>query len=54
MICHFFMGVLGSGKTIFAVELAKQGNYRIVSTDTIRQQLYGNATIQGDRVSEVR
>ncbi|MBD2536539.1 WYL domain-containing protein [Nostoc flagelliforme FACHB-838] len=48
MICHFLIGIPGSGKTTFAVELAKLGNYRIVSTDAIRQQLYGDASIQGE------
>ena len=47
-ICHFLIGVPGSGKSTFANELAKLENYRIVSTDVIRQQLYGDATIQGD------
>ncbi|MEA5504175.1 AAA family ATPase [Halotia wernerae UHCC 0503] len=50
MICHFLIGVPGSGKSTFATELAKLGNYRIVSTDVIRQQLYGDANIQGDWV----
>ncbi|WGV24280.1 WYL domain-containing protein [Halotia branconii] len=50
MICHFLIGVPGSGKSTFAAELAKLGNYRIVSTDVIRQQLYGDANIQGDWV----
>ncbi|MEH1979424.1 MAG: ATP-binding protein [Nostoc sp.] len=48
MICHFLIGIPGSGKTTFAVELAKLGNYRIISTDAIRQQLYGDASIQGE------
>ncbi|WP_052331532.1 ATP-binding protein [Calothrix sp. PCC 7507] len=48
MICHFLIGVPGGGKSTFAAELAKLGNYRIVSTDAIRQQLYGDATIQGE------
>ncbi|MEH2068017.1 MAG: ATP-binding protein [Nostoc sp.] len=48
MICHFLIGVPGSGKSTFAAELAKLGNYRIVSTDAIRQQLYGDASIQGE------
>lgn len=48
MICHFLIGIPGSGKTTFAVELAKLGNYRIVSTDAIRQQLYGDPSIQGE------
>ncbi|MEH2160094.1 MAG: AAA family ATPase [Nostoc sp.] len=48
MICHFLIGIPGSGKSTFAAELAKLGNYRIVSTDAIRQQLYGDANIQGE------
>ncbi len=48
MICHFLIGVPGSGKTTFAAALAKQGNYRLVSTDAIRQKLYGDGNIQGD------
>lgn len=47
-ICHILIGVPGSGKSTFATELAKLGNYRIVSTDVIRQELYGDTTIQGD------
>jgi predicted kinase len=48
MICHFLIGVPGSGKSTFAAILAKLGNYRIVSTDAIRQELYGDAAIQGE------
>lgn len=47
-ISHILIGVPGSGKSTFAAELAKLGNYRIVSTDAIRQQLYGDANIQGE------
>ncbi|AFZ26264.1 putative kinase [Cylindrospermum stagnale PCC 7417] len=47
-ICHFLIGIPGSGKSSFAAELAKLENYRVVSTDAIRQQLYGDATIQGE------
>ena len=47
-ICHMIIGVPGSGKSTFAAKLAKLGNYRIVSTDAIREELYGDATIQGD------
>lgn len=47
-ICHFLIGVPGSGKSTFAVELVKLGNYRIVSTDAIRASLYGDANLQGD------
>ncbi|MBE9055023.1 WYL domain-containing protein [Sphaerospermopsis sp. LEGE 08334] len=46
-ICHFLIGVPGSGKSTFAAYLAKLGNYRVISTDAIRQQLYGDAAIQG-------
>ena len=48
LICHFLIGVPGSGKSTFAANLAKLGNHRVISTDTIRQQLYGDATIQGE------
>ncbi len=48
LICHFLIGIPGSGKSTFAALLAKLGNYRIVSTDAIRQQLYGDAIIQGE------
>lgn len=48
MICHFLIGVPGSGKSTFAAELAKLGNYRIISTDAIRASLYGDANIQGE------
>jgi predicted kinase len=48
MICHFLIGPPGSGKSTFAQQLAALANYQIVSTDEIREQLYGNASIQGD------
>lgn len=48
MICHLLIGVPGSGKSSFAAELAKLGNYRVVSTDAIREELYGDVAIQGD------
>lgn len=47
-ICHILIGVPGSGKSTFAANLAKLGNYCVISTDAIREQLYGNATIQGE------
>lgn len=46
-LCHFLIGVPGSGKSTLATELANNGHYIIVSTDEIRSQLYGDATIQG-------
>ncbi len=48
LICHFLIGCPGSGKSTFAALLAKEGNYRIVSTDQIREALYGDESIQGD------
>ncbi|MBD2247401.1 WYL domain-containing protein [Nostoc sp. FACHB-888] len=48
LICQFLIGVPGSGKSTFAAELAKLGTYRVVSTDAIRQQLYGDPSIQGE------
>ena len=47
-ICHFLIGIPGSGKSTFAHALAKLGNYVIVSTDEIRAALYGDATTQGN------
>jgi predicted kinase len=46
-ICHFLIGVPGSGKSTFAAKLAQLGNYHIISTDAIREKLYGDAAIQG-------
>ncbi|MEG3862701.1 WYL domain-containing protein [Microcoleus sp. herbarium12] len=48
MICHILIGPPGSGKSTFAQQLAPLANYQIVSTDRIREQLYGNASIQGN------
>jgi predicted kinase len=48
MICHLLIGVPGSGKSSFAAQLATLGGYRVVSTDAIREQLYGDMSIQGD------
>ncbi|MDB9375525.1 WYL domain-containing protein [Nodularia sphaerocarpa] len=47
MICHFLIGVPGCGKSTFASQLAQLGNYRVVSTDAIRERLYGDVSIQG-------
>lgn len=48
MLCHFLIGIPASGKSTFAQLLAQTDNYQIISTDTIRQQLYGDETIQGN------
>jgi predicted kinase len=45
LISHFLVGTPGSGKSTFAAQLAKLGNYRIVSPDEIRKQLYGDVII---------
>ena len=50
VICHILIGVPGSGKSTFAANLAKLGNYHVISTDAIREELYGDATIQGEWV----
>ncbi|TAE61372.1 MAG: WYL domain-containing protein [Nostocales cyanobacterium] len=46
-ICHFLIGVPGSGKSTFATKLAQLGNCHIISTDAVREKLYGDAAIQG-------
>ena len=53
-VCHFLIGVPGSGKSTLATQLAKLG-YRIVSTDAIREKIYGDEIIQGDwaKIEEV-
>ncbi|MEA5551632.1 AAA family ATPase [Anabaena cylindrica UHCC 0172] len=48
IIAHFLIGTPGSGKSTFAKLLSSLGNCEIISTDEIRQELYGNATIQGE------
>ncbi|MBO9998128.1 MAG: WYL domain-containing protein [Cyanobacteria bacterium SID2] len=46
--CHLLVGVPGSGKSTFAKEWVKRDPiYNIVSTDAIRDRLYGDETIQG-------
>lgn len=44
---HFLIGIPGSGKSTFA-GLISQFGCEIISTDDIRQELYGDAAIQGD------
>ena len=49
ILCHLLIGLPGSGKSTFALELQKQiPNSVIVSTDSIRHQLFGDEAIQGD------
>lgn len=48
-LCHLLIGLPGSGKSTFAREwLAADSRYRIVSTDRIRAELFGDAIVQGD------
>jgi predicted kinase len=47
--CYILIGLPGSGKSTLAQQLLSyRPNYRIVSPDRIRKQLYGNPSIQGD------
>jgi len=47
-ISHFLIGPPGSGKSTLANHLTKLGKYHLVSTDQIRQELYGDMNIQGE------
>jgi predicted kinase len=47
--CYILIGLPGSGKSTLAQQLLSHcPNYRIVSPDRIRKQLYGDPSIQGD------
>ena len=49
ILCHLLIGLPGSGKSTFALELKEQiPNSVIVSTDSIRHQIFGDEAIQGD------
>ncbi|MCF3609112.1 ATP-binding protein [Planktothrix agardhii 1033] len=48
MICHLMIGVPGSGKSTVAQQLADLTQGLIISTDRIREQLYGDEIIQGN------
>ena len=48
MLCHFLIGVPGAGKSTFAQQFAQLDDYQVISTDIIRQQLYGEEIIQGN------
>ncbi|QLE59434.1 WYL domain-containing protein [Nostoc sp. TCL26-01] len=47
-VAHFLIGTPGSGKSTFAKHISSLGNCEIISTDDIREELYGDATIQGE------
>ena len=54
LICHFLIGLPASGKSTFARKLREIiPDAVIVSTDTIRHQLYQDESIQGDWENEV-
>lgn len=47
-ICYILVGVPGCGKSTLAAKIAASNpTYQIVSTDQIREKLYGDASIQG-------
>lgn len=47
-ICYILVGMPGCGKSILATQIgASNSAYKIVSTDQIRAELYGDASIQG-------
>ncbi|MDY6802932.1 MAG: ATP-binding protein [Cyanobacteriota bacterium] len=48
LICHFLIGPPASGKSTLASELAALTKGCIVSTDRVREQLFGDEIIQGD------
>ena len=45
--CHLLIGPPASGKTTLATALAPLLQAQLISTDAIREQLYGDASIQG-------
>lgn len=52
MLCHILIGCPSSGKSTLAQKILQSDpNYAVVSTDTIREKLFGDEGIQGDWVS---
>ena len=48
-LCHLLIGVPSSGKSTFAQQwIEADSSYAIVSTDSIREQLFGDESVQGD------
>lgn len=45
---HCMVGLAGSGKSTCAKEIAKMYSAEILEADALREQLYGDASIQGD------
>lgn len=51
LTCHFLIGSPGSGKSTLAAQMNQIiPNSRVISTDRIRSQLYGDPTTQGNWV----
>lgn len=49
LTCHFLIGSPGSGKSTLAAQMSQIiPNSRVISTDQIRSQLYGDPAIQGN------
>lgn len=42
------VGIAGSGKSTIAAKMASKGEAIVISSDAIREELYGNEEIQGD------
>ncbi len=47
LLCHVLIGLPGSGKSTLAARLARLTGGQVVSTDALRAELYGDASIQG-------
>lgn len=47
-LAHFLIGPPGSGKSSFAQILSQVADCEIISTDNIREELYGDAKNQGE------
>ena len=49
LLCHLLVGLPGCGKSTFALQLQQQiPDSVIISTDEIRQKLFGNEATQGE------
>jgi len=48
LLCHILTGCPSSGKSTLANAIAQQSpNCRVISTDRIREELFGDETIPG-------
>jgi predicted kinase len=46
--CYWMIGISGSGKTEVAKQISKEKNAVLLSSDAIREELYGDSRIQGN------